>query len=55
MKAVCMSCHDSAAADGHADTFTTNPMTAGAVEQCAGCHSGQTHRPTFNGGTTYVP
>jgi OmcA/MtrC family decaheme c-type cytochrome len=55
MKAVCTGCHDSAAADTHADSFTTNPMTAGAVEQCAGCHSGQTHRPTFNGGTTYVP
>jgi OmcA/MtrC family decaheme c-type cytochrome len=38
LKAVCTSCHDSAATDAHADMFTTSPMTAGATELCAGCH-----------------
>lgn len=38
MKAVCTSCHDSAATDAHADAFTGNPMTEGAVEYCATCH-----------------
>jgi OmcA/MtrC family decaheme c-type cytochrome len=38
LKAVCTSCHDSAATDAHADSFTTNPMSTGAVENCAQCH-----------------
>jgi OmcA/MtrC family decaheme c-type cytochrome len=38
LKAVCTSCHDSAATNAHADIFTITPMTAGATELCAGCH-----------------
>jgi OmcA/MtrC family decaheme c-type cytochrome len=42
VKAVCTSCHDSAATDAHADVFTIAPMTQTATEQCAQCHgSGQ--------------
>jgi hypothetical protein len=64
MKAVCTSCHDDAATDAHADSFTTAPMTAGAVEQCASCHgtgaaldATLVHRPVFPGGTftPFVP
>jgi len=38
MKAACTSCHDDAATNSHADAFTTNPMSATAVESCANCH-----------------
>ncbi|HET9553531.1 MAG TPA: OmcA/MtrC family decaheme c-type cytochrome [Anaeromyxobacteraceae bacterium] len=38
LKAACTSCHDSLATDVHADMNTVGPMTAGAVEHCAGCH-----------------
>ncbi len=52
LKASCTSCHDSLATDAHADLYTTSPMTAGAVEYCAGCHGAgkefdalRSHRP----------
>ena len=38
LKAVCTSCHDSAATNAHTDLYTINPMTAGATELCASCH-----------------
>jgi len=38
LKAVCTSCHDSAATSAHTDLYTVNPMTAGATELCASCH-----------------
>jgi OmcA/MtrC family decaheme c-type cytochrome len=38
LKAVCTSCHDDAATKAHADLNTVQPMTADAVETCAGCH-----------------
>jgi OmcA/MtrC family decaheme c-type cytochrome len=38
LKAVCTSCHDSAATNAHADLYTASPMTTNAVEYCASCH-----------------
>ncbi len=38
LKAVCTSCHDSAATNAHADIFTVGPMTRTATEMCADCH-----------------
>ena len=38
LKAVCTSCHDSAATNAHTDLYTINPMTAGAIELCVSCH-----------------